>query len=203
MHSSELNLNYVKRCIGLPGDTVEVRDGVVFVNGQQSWIPPKIQYYDPNEPLPEYHKKGEPEIDGYGHVIKLYPPSKTWNLWNYGPLRIPKKGDVITLTAENFLDWQTIIDREIGRRACQFEDSVITIDGKPTQTYTLKKDYYFMMGDNRMNSADSRFWGFVPRDMIVGEAFIILFSWDRTIPFSEPIHLLSTVRPERVLRLVK
>jgi signal peptidase I len=83
------------------------------------------------------------------------------------------------------------------------EDSVITIDGKLTRTYTLQKDYYFMMGDNRTNSADSRYWGFVPRDLIIGKAFIILFSWDRDIPFSEPVHLISTVRPERILKLVR
>ena len=198
MHSSVLNLNYVKRCVGLPGDVVEVRDGVVFVNNQELWIPPNIQYDDPKRegPPPRYYGKGEVELG-------IFPPNKSWNHWNYGPLRIPKKGDVIKLTAENFYDWQTIIDREFGKRAVQMEDSVITIDGKITQTYTLQKDYYFMMGDNRTNSADSRYWGFVPRDLIIGKAFIILFSWDRDIPFSEPLHLLSTARPERILKLVR
>jgi signal peptidase I len=198
MQSSELNLNYVKRCIGLPGDLVEVRDGVVYVNNQQLWIPPYIQYDDPKRegPPPTYYHKGEIELG-------IFPPNKPWNHWNYGPLRVPKKGDVIKLTPENFVEWQMIINREIGKQAVQIDENVITIDGKPSTTYTLKKDYYFMMGDNRTNSADSRYWGFVPRDLVIGKAFIILFSWDRDIPFSEPVHLLSTIRPDRILKLVR
>jgi len=197
MQSTTLNLQYVKRCIGTPGDTVEVRDGVVYVNGKQNWIPPNIQYEDPKEPRDiNYYKKGEQELG-------IYPPNKQWSHWNYGPLRVPKKGDVITLTADNFLQWQTIIDRECGARAVDLNDGVVTIYGKPTNTYTMKKDYYFMMGDNRTNSADSRYWGFVPRDNVTGKAFITLFSWDRDISFADPIHLLASIRPERILKLIK
>ena len=79
---------------------------------------------------------------------------------------------------------------------------MVTINGQPVSSYTFKKDYYFMMGDNRDDSLDSRFWGFVPEDLIVGEAFITLFSWDREIPFSQLFKLLGSIRLERVLKLL-
>ena len=78
----------------------------------------------------------------------------------------------------------------------------LTIAGQEIKQYTFKQDYYFMMGDNRDDSMDSRFWGLVPRDAVVGEAFITLFSWDRDIPFSEPFKLLGSIRPDRILKLL-
>ncbi len=185
-----LNVNYVKRCIGLPGDTVEIKDKVVFVNGKEAWIPPYIKYLSPY-PIPKDNKNP-----------RIFPKGAPWNEDNYGPLRIPKKGDVITLTPESVEQWGTIIDREFGERVVAVKNGVVTIKGKPESSYKLKKDYYFMMGDNRDDSADSRFWGFVSRDMIVGEAFIILFSWDRDIPFSELFRLLGSIRLDRVLKLL-
>jgi signal peptidase I len=76
------------------------------------------------------------------------------------------------------------------------------IEGKTVQSYTLKQDYFFMMGDNRDDSLDSRFWGFVPREKIVGEALMIYWSWDPSIPFSDFLNLISTVRLNRIAKLV-
>jgi len=182
--------NYVKRLVGMPGDIVQVKDKVVFVNGKEYFRPPNIQY---KQPIPLSADIVEPDI---------FPPGKLWNRDNYGPLQVPKKGDVIQLTPQNVNEWRIIIDREFGRHVVDVQNSQVTIDGKPVSSYTLTKDYYFMMGDNRDESADSRFWGFVPKDMIVGTAFITLFSWDRDIPFSEPFKLLGSVRPDRILKLL-
>ncbi len=191
LRAPELNVNYVKRCIGMPGDVVEIRDKVVFVNGKEFWIPPYIKYLIPT-PVPA----GRPDI-------RIFPKGKPWNEDNYGPLRIPRAGDVVELNVDNIDEWRTIINRENGGEVVEVKDMRVFINGKESTSYKLKKDYYFMMGDNRSDSFDSRFWGFVPRDLIVGEAFIVLFSWDREIPFTDLFRLLRSVRLERILKLLE
>ncbi len=187
---TELNVNYVKRLIGMPGDTIQIIDKVVFVNGKESWIPPYIQYLSPYP------------ISNDRINTRIFPSGKPWNEDNYGPLIIPKNGDEIKLTTENVEEWRTIIDREFGERVVNISNGSVTIKGEVVSSYKIKKDYYFMMGDNRDDSADSRFWGFVPRDLVVGQAFIVLFSWDREIPFTQIFKLLGSVRLERVLKLL-
>jgi len=196
LFASPKGVNYVKRCIGVPGDTVEIRDKVVFVNGKEFWKPSFVKYY-----------KGR-----YGNFLKpvprgvvkpsIFPKGMNWNEDNYGPLVIPKKGSTIPLNKYNVEQWRTIIDREYGKSVVDFINGAVTIEGIPVSSYTFKKDYYFMMGDNRDDSLDSRFWGLVSRDMVVGEAFIILFSWDRDIPFSQLFKLLGSVRTDRILLLL-
>lgn len=188
---SPVIMSYVKRLIGLPGDTIQVKDKVLFVNGREFWRPPNIQYVDP-----EIRRAGMNEVD-------IFPRSANWNRDNYGPIVIPKKGDVIGLNTSNIQKWRTIIDREYGRRVVNVSNGQITIEGKPVSSYTLKKDYYFMMGDNRDNSADSRYWGFVPRDKILGRAEIVFWSWDPSIPFYQLLDLLGSVRLNRIARLIK
>ncbi|MCX7797736.1 MAG: signal peptidase I [Melioribacter sp.] len=185
----EIN-NYVKRCIGLPGDTIEIVDKVVFINGKEAWIPPHIQYLNPY-----VTPKGVANP-------RIFPKGSNFNEDNYGPIVVPKKGDVIPLNVETVEKWRTIIDREFGRRVVSVQGDQVYIDGKPVNSYTLKKDYYFMLGDNRDDSADSRFWGFVPRDKIVGQAFLIYWSWDSTIPFSDFFRLIGSVRLNRIAKLV-
>jgi signal peptidase I len=182
--------NYVKRCIGIPGDTIEIKEKVVFVNGKESWRPPNIQYLNPY-------------ATPSGIVnTRIFPKGANFNEDNYGPVIVPKEGDVIPLTVENVEAWRTIIDREFGKRVVTIEGNQILIEGKPVTSYKLTKDYYFMMGDNRDDSADSRFWGFVPRDKIVGEAFLIYWSWNPAIPFSDFFNLLGSVRIGRIAKLV-
>lgn len=182
--------NYVKRCIGIPGDTIEIVDKVVFVNGKEAPRAPQIQYAN-NYVTP----KG---IADSG----IFPKGSSFNADNYGPLVVPKKGDVIKLSLDNIEQWRTIIDREFGMRVVTVDGDKIMIEGKPVNSYTLKQDYFFMMGDNRDDSLDSRFWGFVRRDKVVGEALMIYWSWDPSIPFSDFFNLLSTVRLGRIAKLV-
>ena len=186
----EIINNYVKRCIGIPGDTISIKEKVVFVNGKEAKRPANIQYIN-NYVSPA--GVARPDI---------FPKNSQFNEDNYGPIVIPKKGDVINLTVDNVEAWRTIIDREFGKRVVTVEGSQILIDGKVVTSYTLKKNYYFMMGDNRDDSADSRFWGFVPRDKIVGQAFMIYWSWEPEIPFSDFFKLLSTVRINRIAKIV-
>ncbi|MGQ9642920.1 MAG: signal peptidase I [Ignavibacterium sp.] len=196
LEPAEKGVNYVKRCIGTPGDTVEIRDKVVFVNGKEFWRPPYIKYY---RGMIGSHLRPLPK--GYAEP-RIFPRGMPWNEDNYGPLVVPKKGMIIPINIYNIEQWRTTIDREYGKRVVEIRGNVVYIDDQPVSSYTFKKDYYFMMGDNRDDSLDSRFWGFVPRDAIVGQAFIVLFSWDRDIPFSEFFKLLASIRTDRVLKLI-
>ena len=96
-----------------------------------------------------------------------------------------------------------MINREIGEFAVSVENNEVKINDKHVSTYTVQNDYYFMVGDNRDNSLDSRFWGFLARENIVGTPILIFWSWDSDIPFSKPIELLTSIRFDRIAKLVK
>jgi signal peptidase I len=183
------NVQYLKRIIGEPGDRVEVIQRVLYVNGNVF-------------PNPTYSKFGQPIVSKEMKDPRTFPKGVGWNEDNYGPLLVPKKGDVVQLTKENFEQWDTFIKRE-GHNPILRPDGTIYIDGKQTGTYTVERNYYFMMGDNRNNSLDSRFWGFVPRENIVGKALITYWSWNADIPFSDFGRLIGSIRWDRIGRLLK
>lgn len=128
---------------------------------------------------------------------QIFPRGSGWNRDNYGPLKIPTKGDVITLSRNNFLQWDTFIKREGHTIELQGEGKIL-IDGKEVNTYTVERNYYFMMGDNRHNSLDSRYWGFVPRENVVGKAWFVYFYWNSEIPFGQIGKLLGSIRFDRI-----
>lgn len=183
--------HWVKRCVALPGDTIEIINKVIYINGKQSPIPKNINYS--LQPLNHKDNKNP----------RIFPSNTKWNEDNYGPLVIPKKGDCINLSVDNIAKWQTLINRELGSKVVSFDQNNVKINGEQVNSYTITKDYYFMVGDNRDNSLDSRFWGFVPRENIVGTPIIIFWSWDSNIPFSRPLDLLSSIRFNRIAKLVK
>ena len=189
LHATEIS-NYVKRCIATPGDRVEIINKVVFINGNESPIPSHIQYLNPIvKPA---------GVADYG----IFPKGAQWNKDNFGPYVIPKTGDVIELDIGNIEWWRTIIDREHNEKVVNVKNGKITIKGEEVNSYTIQKDYYFMMGDNRDDSADSRYWGLVSRDIIIGEALMIYWSWDPSISFANIFKLLGSVRVNRIAKIV-
>jgi len=180
---------YLKRCVGLPGDTIEIRNKVLYTNGIQ-------------QPLPKHMKFETLEIFPAG--IKdntIFPPMANFNRDNYGPLVIPKIGDTIEINSSNYIDWKIFIERE--GHEINLSENVVIIDEKPVSKYIVEHDYYFGMGDNRDNSLDSRFWGFIPKENMVGTPMIVYWSWDPDIPVSDIFNKLSSTKLRRLFTIIR
>ena len=226
--------HYVKRCVALPGDTLTVKDGLVYINSVQQEVYPGIQlsykvvtngqrinskvleklglnigelYYDPA--LPGYPEmpltaamlekvkdmpgivSAEPNIETYPSVdaygIFPFSPDYRWTRDWFGPLWIPKKGETVELDTDNLPLYERIITAYEKNDLKVNDEGMIFINGKEAYSYTFQQDYYFMMGDNRHNSLDSRYWGFVPEDHIVGRPSVIWLSTNRNAKFPKNI----------------
>jgi signal peptidase I len=159
-------VNFVKRCVALPGDTLVIRNHVVSVNGVRL-------------PFPAKGKVGKRiPLAADFHDPRIYPPGAPFNEADYGPLLIPKAGQEIMLDPETLELWRELIRREGHSVAVRYP--LVLIDGEAVKTYRIEHDYYFMLGDNRENSLDSRFWGLVPEDLIIGKAMMIYWSKDES-----------------------
>jgi signal peptidase I len=249
-HPVDLKTNYIKRCVGLPGDKVEVRDLQVYANGQAMENPVRMEneYFVATTTTVNEEKvfkdNGVSEFNAYtesyndtipgndqmGYLVfttveiaaklktydfvksitlvksskdisepMLYPnsPLFKWNRDNYGPITVPKKGVTVQLTPENIATYGPVIKNYEENEDVVIDEKSVKVGGKVITSYTFKQDYYFMMGDNRHNSADSRYWGFVPKDHIVGKAVFVWMSID-----PNPTSFFNKIRWNRLFRVI-
>ena len=227
--------NYVKRCVGLPGQTLQIKDHIIYLDGKANKEPDNVQYtyrvklrqrlddeimkdlgitmedltslntsgYMPmtKYAVEELSKRKDLvesiELNTEASDLDIYPLNGNlhWTRDNYGPIWIPKKGESIELTLENLPIYERPI-RTYEGNDLEVKDGKIYINGKVATKYTFKLDYYWMMGDNRHNSLDSRYWGFVPEDHIVGKPIFIWWSSD------PDRHGFSGIRWNRLFRFV-
>lgn len=162
---------YIKRCVGLPGDTLSIRNGFFHVNGVSTPLG--------NREAQERIAETEKFQDGIFHSFP-YDNIIGWNIKEFGPLHIPAKGDSIRMNRTNFVLYKKLIEWE-QRSKMEYRDSTIWMDGKPIDGYRFLKNYYFMAGDNGMNSQDSRYWGMLPEEYIVGKPWFI---WKSVDPYT-------------------
>lgn len=234
--------NFIKRCVAIAGDTLEIRSGAVYINGKLSETPPRAETnyllrtkgqpldyamleenYGIRQEMGEVRQVGEnlyeifltkeqlPVFSTLPFVQSLTPVNYTygkdnyfvggadifpndtvhckWTIDNYGPLWVPAKGATLTLTPENYSRYERVI-RTYEGNSLEMRDGKFYINGKETKTYTFKMNYYWLMGDNRHNSLDSRYWGFVPEDHIVGKAWLIFFSVEKGIRWNRLFRLI-------------
>ncbi|HEY4936213.1 MAG TPA: signal peptidase I [Puia sp.] len=220
--------NFIKRCVGVAGDTLQIKNQMIYINGQETRLP---DYSETNyivvtggQQLDETVMKDEYDIDinngeefqqtgvpnryamlltsiarnkmiKSGLAINItpyldsnksvfpYDPQYNWTKDNYGPFWIPKKGATLSLTALNYPFYERVI-RDYEKNKLEIQNGKIFINDKEVTEYTFKMDYYWMMGDNRHQSLDSRYWGFVPEDHVVGEAWMIWMSWKNGVRWS-------------------
>jgi signal peptidase I len=233
--------NYVKRCVGVPGDSLQIINGDVMINGKMLGLHDRqrLQFsYDVETDGSQFNEeyifkelqitdrirvnaqnsytfsaltdenvarlRNNPMVKSVTKVIDktgnsfVFPHTKDWNADNYGPIYIPQAGKTVALTKESLPFYKEIIT-DYEKKDLQVNGDEIRINGEIVNSYTFDMDYYWMMGDNRHNSEDSRYWGYVPSDHIVGKPVFIWMSLDQNVPWGQA---LDKIRWERMFTTV-
>ncbi len=162
---------YVKRCIALPGDTLEIRKGLYKIRG----INMKVGNYNAQQ-----HLASLEQLESLGIITRSFPRNQQlgWNIREFGPLPIPQKGQIVLMNRTHYLLYRQLISWEQKKKLHLKGEQVLLGDSVITQ-YCFQKNYYFVSGDNMANSQDSRYWGMLPEEYIVGKATRIWYSEDK------------------------
>jgi signal peptidase I len=241
-HPVDKRENYIKRCIALPGDTLQIRGGQIRVNEKIRPVLPhqKFKYYVTTNglPLPDllldslkilktavtYNPVNSLHVlylaEAYVETLKSFPQVRSlvryseptlsfqnqeifphsydyrWTGDNFGPLKVPARGDTLQLDMLNLPLYQRLIST-YEHNDLQLVNGEIQVNGKPAESYVVQMDYFFVMGDNRHNSADSRYWGFVPEDHLLGKAVAVWFS------IEPEKRIIGGLRKERIFSSIK
>lgn len=239
VHPMDKTDNYIKRCVGIPGDVIEIKKSQLWVNGKPALVAPFMQTeyivetdgrvlsddfiqdslgINTNEASPDFQiVEGQPNVfklnltTSAAASLKRLPNVKSvvlfedqnvgytfpndivhfpWTADNFGPLRIPKKGDQVQLNDSTIELYRRIIEG-YEHQKLTIQNGQYFINDKASTTYTIQKNYYWMMGDNRHRSQDSRYWGFVPETHIVGRAALIWFSYSQSIRWNRLFNLIK------------
>jgi len=182
---------YVKRIIACPGDSLRIVDKKLYINRIKIDLPSTLKFTESSES--STNKKDN----------RIFPRGSNWSRNNYGPIVIPKKNDIIKIDAGNFEKWKDLISLDSKDNVIREEGSVVTLNGWPIKEYMLTKNYYFVIGDNFDKSLDSRYFGFITDDMIVGKALFIYWSIDGNKVAPGPLGFLSALRTNRFLQGVE
>ena len=239
-HPMDLKTHYIKRCVAIAGETIQIKATQVFINGEKAENPPLMQHeyfirsnesirerifkklnvnpYNSVTRYPEGYSVLMPsavatEFEKLAFVqsatLQLIPRDRSeqnifpdvryfpWNRDFFGPLTVPARGMTIEVNEENLAMYGSTISSYEGNDSVEIDADKLKVNGEEVTEYTFKKDYYFMMGDNRHASDDSRYWGFVPENNIVGEASFIWMSYDTNANF------FNKVRWSRLFNSIK